>query len=94
MTHGDTVQYGDLKVIENEGMPVYKDPFTKGNLVIIFDIELPNRQWIMNNRVKLEKLLPKKKDQIGKYRLKNLKNKFLTIFRNKRKIRASNTQRL
>ena len=72
MTHGDTVQYGDLKVIENEGMPIYKDPFTKGNLVIIFDVELPNRQWIMNNRVKLEKLLPKKKDQIGKF-LKNLK---------------------
>ena len=47
-------------------MPVYRDPFTKGNLVVVFEVKLPNSQWFLDNHSALEKLLPKKKDQIGK----------------------------
>ncbi|XP_033229918.1 dnaJ homolog subfamily A member 1 [Belonocnema kinseyi] len=38
---GTVVKHGDLKCILNEGMPVYKDPFTKGRLIIQFVVNFP-----------------------------------------------------
>lgn len=38
---GSVVKHGDLKCILNEGMPVYKDPFTKGRLIIQFVVNFP-----------------------------------------------------
>ncbi|XP_003699212.1 dnaJ heat shock protein family (Hsp40) member A4-like [Megachile rotundata] len=38
---GTVIKYGDLKCILNEGMPVYKDPFTHGRLIIQFVVNFP-----------------------------------------------------
>lgn len=38
---GQVIKHGDLKCILNEGMPVYKDPFTHGRLIIQFVVDFP-----------------------------------------------------
>lgn len=38
---GQVIKHGDLKCILNEGMPFYKDPFTKGRLIIQFVVTFP-----------------------------------------------------
>lgn len=38
---GSVVKHGDLKCILNEGMPIYKDPFTHGRLIIQFVVNFP-----------------------------------------------------
>ena len=56
-------------------MPIYRNPFEKGNLVITFEVEYPTAEWfsIAENRDALAKLLPPKQDQ-GKTRLQLLKS--------------------
>lgn len=46
-------------------MPIYRNPFEKGNLVITFEVEYPAAEWfsIAENREALAKLLPPKQDQ-------------------------------
>lgn len=56
---GEVVTPGDVKMIQGEGMPTYRDPFNKGNLLIKFDIEFP-KQVPPEIRTKLEALLPPK----------------------------------
>jgi DnaJ family protein A protein 2 len=38
---GEIINPGDIKMIANEGMPIHKRPFEKGNLYIHFNIEFP-----------------------------------------------------
>ncbi|XP_034934732.1 dnaJ homolog subfamily A member 1 [Chelonus insularis] len=38
---GQVIKHGDLKCIPGEGMPTYRDPFTKGKLTIRFVVEYP-----------------------------------------------------
>lgn len=38
---GSVIRHGDLKCILNEGMPTYKDPFTRGRLIIQFVVNFP-----------------------------------------------------
>lgn len=38
---GAVIKHGDLKCIPGEGMPVWKDPFNKGRLIIQFFINFP-----------------------------------------------------
>lgn len=38
---GQIIKHSDLKCILNEGMPLYKDPFTKGRLIIQFVVNFP-----------------------------------------------------
>lgn len=54
---GQIVKHGELKCVSNEGMPVYRDPFTKGKLMIHFNVEYPKS---IDAAVipKLEELLP------------------------------------
>ena len=54
-----------VKVAAGEGMPIYRNPFEKGNLVITFEVEYPAAEWfsIAENRDALAKLLPPKQDQ-------------------------------
>uniref|UniRef100_A0A6U4Y5A6 J domain-containing protein n=2 Tax=Hemiselmis andersenii TaxID=464988 RepID=A0A6U4Y5A6_HEMAN len=39
---GAVIKPGDVKAIEDEGMPMYKNPFVKGKLYIKFDVEFPD----------------------------------------------------
>ncbi|XP_015606140.1 dnaJ homolog subfamily A member 1 [Cephus cinctus] len=38
---GTVTKHGELKCIMNEGMPVYRDPFTHGRLIIHFSVNFP-----------------------------------------------------
>ncbi|KAL7286962.1 hypothetical protein TKK_0018817 [Trichogramma kaykai] len=39
---GDVIKHGDVKAVPDEGMPVWKDPFNKGRLIIQFIVDFPN----------------------------------------------------
>jgi DnaJ-class molecular chaperone len=43
---------GDIKGIEGEGMPHYRNPFERGNLYIKFDVTFPDSHFA--NEIKLK----------------------------------------
>ncbi|KAK6186104.1 hypothetical protein SNE40_008205 [Patella caerulea] len=62
---GEVVKNGDIKCVLKEGMPVYKDPFEKGRLVIIFNVNFPPNNFLPKDKLKsLEKLLPPRQESI------------------------------
>ncbi|CAB3385398.1 Hypothetical predicted protein [Cloeon dipterum] len=40
---GEVIKHGDIKYVENEGMPQYKNPFEKGRLLIQFFVTFPTK---------------------------------------------------
>ncbi|XP_066248346.1 dnaJ homolog subfamily A member 2-like [Euwallacea similis] len=42
---GQVVKPGDVKVVTGEGMPMYKNPFEKGQLYITFTIKFPDNHF-------------------------------------------------
>lgn len=40
---GEVTKYGKVKCVLNEGMPMYKNPFEKGQLIIQFQVDFPSR---------------------------------------------------
>jgi DnaJ family protein A protein 2 len=59
---GEIVTPGDTRSIEGAGMPVYKRPFEKGNLIIKFTVQFPKPNSITPDAAKLlERVLPKPK---------------------------------
>eukprot|EP01080_Neovahlkampfia_damariscottae_P009783 gene9783-2109_t len=48
-----------FKMVEGEGMPTFRDPFSKGNLYVNFEIEFPE-DLSKSDISKLKSLLPKK----------------------------------
>jgi len=58
---GEVIKQSDLKVIPGEGMPQYKNPFEKGNLIIQFVVHFPVPNFLSSKKLhELEKLLPGK----------------------------------
>ncbi|KXS20433.1 DnaJ-domain-containing protein [Gonapodya prolifera JEL478] len=56
---GENIKPGDVKSINGEGMPVYRNPFQKGNLYVKFEIEFPPHGWFTPERLRLlEQALP------------------------------------
>lgn len=53
----DIVKPGYQKVVPSEGMPISKDPTTKGDLIIEFNIEFPNQLNPEQKRMLKEALL-------------------------------------
>lgn len=54
-----------MRCILGEGMPYYKNPFEKGRLIVIFDVEFPTDHWLPPHKlVELENLLPPRKEYI------------------------------
>lgn len=50
-----------MKCVLNEGMPMYKNPFEKGRLIITFDVKFPENGEIDAKKfAELEKILPPK----------------------------------
>lgn len=45
-TPGKIVKAGDTIVLRGEGMPIHKRPDEKGNLYVVFDIEMPTSDWL------------------------------------------------
>ena len=62
---GQVVKPGELKCIENEGMPLTKHVGEKGSLIIKFDVKFPEDNWIQPDKLcNLEKFLPKREEYI------------------------------
>ncbi|GFE54161.1 hypothetical protein BaOVIS_015650 [Babesia ovis] len=55
----EIVRPGSVFVIENEGMPVFKSAFSKGNLYITFEVQFPiSRKFSAAEKDKLKELFP------------------------------------
>lgn len=55
---GDVVKKDSIKAIKGEGMPIYRNPFEKGNLYVRFNIEYPKKYEIQQEQLKrIEELL-------------------------------------
>ena len=39
---GEVIKTGDLKSVQGEGMPQYRNPFEKGRLIIQFNVVFPD----------------------------------------------------
>ncbi|XP_029436887.1 dnaJ homolog subfamily A member 4-like [Rhinatrema bivittatum] len=60
---GEVVKNGDLKCIMNEGVPLLKDPFEKGLLILQFFVQFPEHFWLPPTRLaQLEDLLPPREE--------------------------------
>ncbi|XP_010209354.1 PREDICTED: dnaJ homolog subfamily A member 4 [Tinamus guttatus] len=60
---GEVIKHGDLKCIQNEGMPIYKSPLDKGSLIIQFLVQFPEHYWLPREKLSLlEALLPPRED--------------------------------
>jgi len=64
---GDFVKHEGVKIAQGQGMPIYRNPFEKGNLIIKFQVTYPDKDWFTSsdcaNVAKLAALLPQKEDQ-------------------------------
>jgi DnaJ homolog subfamily A member 2 len=63
LTHpaGEILAPGSIRAIAKEGMPIYKNPFEKGNLYIKFDVVFPEKNSLSEEAIKkLETILPAK----------------------------------
>jgi len=59
---GDITEEGDIRVINNEGMPQHRNPFIKGNLFIKFSVVWPKPGSITKKQIAaLQSVLPPKK---------------------------------
>lgn len=58
---GEFIKPNSIKCVLNEGMPMYKNPFEKGRLIITFDVKFPtNGEIEVRKLTDLEKILPAK----------------------------------
>lgn len=58
---GEFLSPGTVRAIEKEGMPIYKNPFEKGNLYIKLDVKFPDNGSLEESVIsKIEALLPPK----------------------------------
>jgi len=58
---GEVISPGELKVIQEEGMPQYRGSSSYGNLILKFEIEFPPSNWCQPAQLaKLASLLPPK----------------------------------
>lgn len=56
---GDVIKKESIKVIRNEGMPIYRNPFEKGNLYVRFTIDYPEKYSITPEQLRqIETFLP------------------------------------
>lgn len=63
---GEVIRPNESKCVADEGMPVYKSSFSKGRLIIDFDIKFPQENWLeMNKLPNLEKLLPQREKHVA-----------------------------
>ncbi|OCU01547.1 dnaJ heat shock protein family (Hsp40) member A4 L homeolog isoform X1 [Xenopus laevis] len=61
---GEVIKHGQVKSIRNEGMPLQRDPFEKGLLIIHFTVTFPDNQWLAVEKFRLlEALLPPREEE-------------------------------
>ncbi|KAJ7056602.1 hypothetical protein C8F01DRAFT_354814 [Mycena amicta] len=59
------INHSDTIVLRGEGMPVHKQPNSKGDLYLTFSIEMPDNEWLKSvNEASLLSMLPPKKSDM------------------------------
>ncbi|XP_069100401.1 dnaJ homolog subfamily A member 4-like [Pleurodeles waltl] len=62
---GEVITHGSLKSVFNEGMPIYRDPFQRGTLIIQFMVRFPEKFWLPLGKIPLlESLLPPRQEMM------------------------------
>jgi len=62
---GKILSTGHTIIIRGEGMPTYKQPDVKGNLYVVFEVEMPDENWLKTiDAQKLAALLPPKRTDV------------------------------
>uniref|UniRef100_A0A1A7YRB9 DnaJ homolog subfamily A member 1 n=1 Tax=Iconisemion striatum TaxID=60296 RepID=A0A1A7YRB9_9TELE len=60
---GEVIKHNNIKCIQNEGVPLYREPFEKGDLIIQFQVGFPEKDWLPEHLMyQLERLLPPRDD--------------------------------
>ncbi|MED6273786.1 DnaJ (Hsp40), subfamily A, member 4 [Characodon lateralis] len=60
---GEVIKHNDIKFVQNEGMPIYRDPYERGMLIVQFQVEFPENHWLPEHLMfQLERLLPPRED--------------------------------
>ncbi|XP_005730066.1 dnaJ homolog subfamily A member 1 [Pundamilia nyererei] len=60
---GEVIKHNDVRCVMNEGMPLYKEPYERGQLIIQFQVEFPEKNWLPEHLMfQLERLLPPRED--------------------------------
>ncbi|XP_043916905.1 dnaJ homolog subfamily A member 1 [Protopterus annectens] len=60
---GQVIKHGDVKCVMKEGMPVHRNPYEKGNLIVEFKVNFPENGFLSADQLNLlEQFLPKRKD--------------------------------
>jgi DnaJ homolog subfamily A member 2 len=45
-TPGRIYKSGDTIMIRGEGMPIYKNPDQKGQMYVVFEVDMPGEDWL------------------------------------------------
>jgi len=62
---GKIIIPGESIILKGEGMPVFKNPEQKGDIYVVFKVDMPQDGWLNSaDRIALEKLLPPKKKDV------------------------------
>ncbi|XP_015252763.1 PREDICTED: dnaJ homolog subfamily A member 4-like [Cyprinodon variegatus] len=60
---GEVIKHNAIKCVQNEGMPIHRDPYERGMLIIQFQVEFPENHWLPEHLMfQLERLLPPRED--------------------------------
>ncbi|RWS26306.1 DnaJ-like protein subfamily A member 2 [Leptotrombidium deliense] len=66
---GDVIVPNSLKVVKGEGMPMYRNPFEKGNLYIKFNVVFPEQYFTSNEKLAILKKLLAEDVKLEKFNL-------------------------
>ena len=59
------IKQGDIRAVAGEGMPQYKNPFEKGQLIVQFSVQFPQDNWLNAEKLQqIENLLPPRQEVI------------------------------
>ncbi|NP_001079642.1 DnaJ (Hsp40) homolog, subfamily A, member 4, gene 2 S homeolog [Xenopus laevis] len=62
---GEVIKPGDVKCIPNEGMPIYRNQYEKGNLIVQFQVKFPENGWLDAEQLtQLQGLFPSREEPI------------------------------
>ncbi|KAE8588332.1 hypothetical protein XENTR_v10022466 [Xenopus tropicalis] len=62
---GEVIKPGDIKCIPKEGMPIYRNLYEKGSLIIQFQIHFPESGWLNGEHLtQLQGLFPSREEPI------------------------------
>lgn len=50
---GEVLAPGTIRAIPKEGMPIYRNPYEKGNLYIKFDVKFPDSEALTEDSIKV-----------------------------------------